>query len=698
MSVADQINATVSLYHAENVAVITIASPPVNALSELVRDGLSEALRIADEGPDAAVIVICDGRTFVAGADITEFGAPIKGVNLRDLNLQLEKMSKPVVMALHGTALGGGLELALSAHYRVAVPSTRIGLPEVKLGLLPGAGGTQRLPRLAGVEKALEIMTSGRMVPAAEAVQLDIIDSLVEEKDLLGGALSFARNVVQSGGALPLVRDQAGGLVAARDNPGLFDAFRKANARKFGRLEAPEAIIRCVEAAVSSSDFETGLAEEARMFEALLDGAQSAAQRYYFFAERDAAKVPGLGPDVQPRPFAKIGIVGAGLMGGGIAMNFASIGIPVIIADVTPSGLERGLATIRNNYERTAKRKGLGAEFVDGAMSNISGTVDLADLAACDLVIEAAFERMDVKLGIFAQLDAVCKPGAILATNTSALDIDEIAAATSRPKDVIGLHFFSPANVMRLLEVVRGAATASDVIATTMKLSGKIGKIAVLSGVCDGFIGNRMLFARQDQASELVLEGALPWDIDRVLVDFGFPMGPFALDDLAGLDLGWVQPESSGKTLKEVMCEAGRFGQKSSGGYYDYDDSRRATPSAAAADIIAAFVARQGKPQRIFSDQEILERCLYAMINEGAKILDEGIAMRASDIDVVWVNGYGWPVYLGGPMYHAEQIGLGRVLAGLRRFAADNVPGIAVSPLLERLVAEGRSFSTVRAE
>jgi 3-hydroxyacyl-CoA dehydrogenase len=697
MAVADQINTTVSLSRKGEVAVITIASPPVNALSELVRNGLSQALRTADERHDAAIVVICDGRTFIAGADITEFGAPIKGVDLRDLNRQLEKMTKPVIMALHGTALGGGLELAMSAHYRVAVPSTRIGLPEVKLGLLPGAGGTQRLPRLAGVEKALEIITSGRMVPAAEAVQLGIIDSLVDEQDLLAGALAFARNVIQGGAALPLVRDEVAGLAEAEENPGLFDAFRKANARKFARLEAPEAIIRCVEAAVSSPDFDAGLAEEARLFQTLLDGAQSAAQRYYFFAERETSKVPGLGPDVQPRPVATVGVVGAGLMGGGIAMNFASIGIPVIIADVVPSGLERGLATIRKNYERTAKRKGLGAEFVDGAMSNITGTVDLADLAGCDLVIEAAFERMDVKLGIFAQLDAVCKPGAILASNTSALDIDEIAAATSRPQDVIGLHFFSPANVMRLLEVVRGAATASDVIATAIKLSGRIGKIAVLSGVCDGFIGNRMLFQRQDQARDLVLEGALPWDIDRVLVEFGFPMGPFALDDLAGLDLGWLQAESSGRTLKEVMCEAGRFGQKSGGGYYDYDENRRATPSAAAADIIAAFVARQGKPQRAFSDEEILGRCLYPMINEGAKILDEGVAIRASDIDVVWVNGYGWPVYLGGPMYHADQIGLDKVLDGLRRFAADNVPGIAVSPLIERLVAEGRSFSTVRS-
>lgn len=384
-------------------------------------------------------------------------------------------------------------------------------------------------------------------------------------------------------------------------------------------------------------------------------------------------------------------------MGGGIAMNFANIAIPVVISDVTPAGLERGLGVIRKNYERSAKRRGQGADYVDGRMSHITGTLDLADMADCDLVIEAAFEQLDIKQDIFARLDAICKPGAILASNTSALDLNQIAAATCRPQDVVGLHFFSPANVMRLLEVVRGELTALDVVATAMKLAGKIGKIAVLSGVCDGFIGNRILFKRQEQAIELLKQGALPKDIDRVLVAFGFPMGAFAMEDLAGIDIGWDEADSSGRTIKEVMCEAGRRGQKVGAGYYDYDEAGRPVASPAAEDLIRQFVTAQAKPQRQIDDQEILERCIFPMINEGAKILDEGIALRASDIDVAWVNGYGWPVYRGGPMFYADHIGLAAVLAGLNRYRAAGLDGFEPAPLLERLVAEGRAFADLEA-
>lgn len=693
MTLVHTVDEPVNLTMAGDIAVVTIDAPPVNALSARVRDGLLRAFGEAGAGEARAIVLSCAGRTFVAGADISEFGAPLRGIPLPDLIDRMDAIGKPIVAALHGTALGGGLELALGAHYRVAAASARLGLPEVKLGLLPGAGGTQRLPRLVGVDKALEIITSGRQVPAQEALEIGLIDSIVPEDGLRDAAIAFAESIIAEGMPLVRIRDEDSRLIEARQSPGLFDAFRKANARKFGGFDAPDAIVSCVQAAVEAPSFEAGMAEEARLFQQLLDGPQAAAQLYYFFAEREAAKLPDVPASTTTRPIATVGVVGAGLMGGGIAMNFANIGIPVTIVEAASEALERGLGMIRSNYARSARRTGAGPEFVDARMSKITGTLEVADLAACDLVIEAVFERMDVKLDIFSRLDRICRPGAILASNTSALDLDQIAAATSRPQDVIGLHFFSPANVMRLLEVVRGALTADDVVATAMKLAGRIGKVAVLSGVCDGFIGNRMIFKRQDQAKDLLLDGALPWDVDRVLVAFGFPMGPFALEDLVGLDLGWTEAESKGETLRDLMCEAGRRGQKVGAGYYDYDEQRRATPSPATEKIIRAYVARAGRPTRRVSDQEILDRCTYVMINEGAKILDEGIAARASDIDVVWVNGYGWPVYRGGPMYYADQIGLDRVLTALRRLTEAGVAGFDPAPLLERLVAEGGRFT-----
>jgi 3-hydroxyacyl-CoA dehydrogenase len=642
-----EINAVTQLTTEGDVAVITLNSPPVNALSFNVRDGLYEGFKQAIESDAKAIVLICEGRTFIAGADITEFGGAQKGASLFDVQGMMENSPKPVVAAIHGTALGGGLEVALCAHYRVAVPSARLGLPEVNLGLLPGAGGTQRLPRIAGVEKALEMMTSGRHAPAKEALEMGLVDEIVPEGQLKEGALAFARKVVAEGKPLVKVRENNAKLEAAKGKPEIFADFRKANARKFRGFLAPEYNIRCVEAAVNSGSFEEGLATERKLFMELMTGPQSAAQRYYFFAERQAQKIPDVPDDTPIRPIKKVGILGAGTMGGGIAMNFMNVGIPVTIVEVQQEALDRGFSTIRKNYERS---RGAKPEETEARMGRLTGSLTQEDFADCDLVIEAVFERMDIKKEVFTNLDRICKPGAILATNTSALNIDEIASVTKRPQDVIGLHFFSPANVMKLLEVIRADHTAKDVIATSMKLAKQIGKIAVLAGVCPGFIGNRILAARQREAQKMVLEGAMPWDIDRVLYDFGFPMGPFAMSDLAGLDIGWVKEKSKGETIRDVLCEADRRGQQKTGaGYYDYDENRTAKPSPFTEKVINDFIQKSGRNPRKISDEEILERCIYPMINEGAKILEEAKAIRSSDIDVVWVNGYGWPVYRGGP-------------------------------------------------
>jgi 3-hydroxyacyl-CoA dehydrogenase len=672
-----------------DVGVITLNSPPVNALSFNVRDGLAGgmAAALADTGAKA-VVIICEGRTFIAGADITEFGGAQRGASLYDVQDAMEGSSKPVIAAIHGTALGGGLEVALCAHYRVAVPSARCGLPEVNLGLLPGAGGTQRLPRIVGVEKALEMMTSGAHVPAKDCLAMGLVDEIVPEGELRQGAVAFARKVIAENKPLRKVRDSNEKVLAARGHPEIFENFRKANARRFRGFLAPEYNIRCVEAAVNES-FEDGLKTERRLFGEVMAGSQSAAQRYAFFAERQAAKIPDVPDDTAVIPVNKVGIIGGGTMGGGIAMNFMNVGIPVTIVEVKQDALDRGIQTIRRNYERSRTAK---PEETEARMSRLTGALDLSALADCDLIIEAVFERMDVKKDIFAKLDAICKPGAILATNTSGLNIDEIASVTKRPEAVIGLHFFSPANVMKLLEIVRADHTSKEVINTSMKLARKIGKIAVLVGVCPGFVGNRILGARQREANKLIMEGAMPWDIDRVLYDFGFPMGPFAMSDLAGLDIGWVKERSKGETIRDVLCEMDRRGQKTGAGWYDYDENRNAKPSPVTEKILHDFIVKSGANPRKISDEEILERCLYPMVNEGAKILEEGKAIRASDIDVVWENGYGWPVYQGGPMWWGDHVGLPKVLAKMKEFEAQMGDAFKPAPLLEKLVAEGKRF------
>jgi 3-hydroxyacyl-CoA dehydrogenase len=683
------VNAVTDYALSGDVGVITLNSPPVNALSAPVRDGLAGgmAAALADAGAKA-VVIICEGRTFIAGADITEFGGPQRGASLFEVQDAIEGSSKPVVAAIHGTALGGGLEVALCCHYRVAVPSARCGLPEVNLGLLPGAGGTQRLPRIVGPQRALEMVTSGQHVPAQECKAMGLVDEIVEEGKLRDGAIAFAHRIAAEGRPLKKVRESNDKVEAARGHPEIFADFRKANARRFRGFLAPEYNIRCIEAAVNQP-FEEGLKTERSLFGELMAGSQSAAQRYAFFAERQAAKIPDVPDDTAVIPVNKVGIIGAGTMGGGIAMNFLNIGIPVTIVEVKQEALDRGLKVVRANYERSRSAK---PEETEARMSRLSGSLDMSALADCDLVIEAVFERMDIKKDIFQKLDAICKPGAILATNTSGLNIDEIASVTKRPEAVIGLHFFSPANVMKLLEVVRADHTSKEVIATSMRLARRIGKIAVLVGVCPGFVGNRILGARQREANKLIMEGAMPWDVDRVLYDFGFPMGPFAMSDLAGLDIGWVKERSKGESIRDVLCELDRRGQKTGAGWYDYDENRNAKPSPVTEKILHDFIVKSGANPRKISDEEILERCIYPMINEGAKILEEGKAIRASDIDVVWENGYGWPIYRGGPMWYGDQVGLPKVLAKMKEFQAQMGDQFKPAALLEKLVAEGKRF------
>ncbi len=690
------INPVTDLSRDGDVAVVTLNSPPVNALSANVRDGLVAGFQQAKADPDVkAIVLICDGRTFIAGADISEFGGQMKGASLFDVQKEIEESPKPVVAAIHGTALGGGLEVALCAHYRVAVPSAKCGLPEVNIGLLPGAGGTQRLPRIAGVEKALEMVTTGQHVPAKQCFEMGLVDELAPEGKLKETAIAFARKVVAENKPLKKVRENDDKLAPAKGHPEIFANYRKANARKFRGFNAPEANIKCIEAAVNLP-FDEGIKAERKLFMELMTGDQSAAQRYAFFAERQANKIPDVPDDTPTIAIRKVGVIGAGTMGGGIAMNFANAGIPVTIVEVKQDALDRGLKVVRGNYERSAKGGRFTMDDVEKRMGLLAGSLKLEDLADCDLVIEAVFERMDIKKDVFGRLDGIVKQGAILASNTSYLNVDEIASATRRPEFVIGLHFFSPANVMRLLEIVRGEKTSKEVIATSMKLAKTIGKVAVLVGVCPGFVGNRMLAQRTREAQALVLEGAMPWDVDRVLYDFGFPMGPFAMGDLAGLDIGWVKEQSKSSTIREVLCEMDRRGQKTGAGYYDYDENRGAKPSPVTEKIIADFRAKAGINARAISDEEILERTIYPMINEGAKILEEKKAIRASDIDTVWINGYGWPVYRGGPMYYGDRIGLDKVLARMKEFQAKMGDAFKPSALLEKLVAEGKKFADVK--
>ena len=686
------INSVTDLSPEGDIAVLTIDSPPVNALSAEVRNGIRDGVQAAAGDPAVkAIVVICAGRTFIAGADISEFGKPAKGATLSEIQAALEGGAKPVIAAMHGTALGGGFETALMCHYRVAVPSAKFGFPEIKLGLIPGAGGTQRLPRLSGVENALEVILSGVPFGVQQALEWDVVDALAEEGKLREGALAFARKVIDTHMPLRKIRDLNDKIDAARGRPEIFDKVRREYARKYRGFEAWQAALRAVQAAIDLP-IEEGMKLERQMFLDLIPTAQSRAQRYVFFAERKVWKVADVPDDTPVLPIEKVGVIGAGTMGGGISMNFLNAAIPVAIIETAQEALDRGVATIRRNYDNTAKRGRLTAADVESRMGILSPGLNLETLADCDLIIEAVYENMDIKKDVFRKLDKIAKQGAILASNTSYLNIDEIASVTARPDHVLGTHFFSPANVMRLLEVVRGEKTAKPVIATVMQLARKIGKVGVVVGVCHGFVGNRMLAQRQREAQKLILEGAMPWDIDRVTYDFGLPMGPFAMSDLAGLDIGWSKDTSKSSTVREILCEMDRRGQKTGAGFYDYDESRNAKPSALVEQIILDFAAKKGINRRAISDDEILQRCIYPMINEGAKILEEGKAQRASDIDIVWINGYGWPVYRGGPMFYADLIGPDKVLAKLNEFEATMGEAFRPARLLERLVAEKQRF------
>jgi 3-hydroxyacyl-CoA dehydrogenase len=686
------INPSVDLRRDSEIAVITTDNPPVNALKHEVRAGLAEALRQArDDAAVKAVVIACAGRTFFAGADITEFGKPPQAPGLGEVITALDEMPKPVVAALHGTAFGGGFEVALACHFRVAVPGARVGLPEVKLGLLPGAGGTQRLPRLIGPEKALKMIVSGDPIEAREALADGVIDEIVEG-DLTTGAVAFARRVVSEGRPLRRVRDREDKLVAE----GFADAAEALTRRLRGR-EAPAACVEAVRHAITMP-FEEGLKREAELFRKLVAGDQSKAQRYIFFAEREAARVPGIPEGTRPRSIASAAVVGAGTMGGGIAMCFANAGIPVTIVETGRDLLQKGLDRVAGNYRATVSRGGLAAEEMERRLGLIHGVTELDQVGSADVVIEAVFEEMDLKKRVFADLDRLAKPGAVLATNTSTLDVDAIARATKRPEDVLGTHFFSPANVMRLLEIVRGAATAPDALVTAIGLGRQIGKVPVTVGVCYGFVGNRMLAQRSVEAERLLLEGALPQEVDAAVTGFGFPMGPFAMGDMAGLDVGWRIRKGRGERneIEDALCEAGHFGQKTGQGYFRYEaGSRTPLPDPEVERIILDASSRAGVSRRQIPQEEIVERMIFPMINEGARILEEGIASRPGDIDVIWVYGYGWPVWRGGPMYHADQLGLAHIRDRLRLYA-DRSGDDTLRPaeLIRRLAAEGRAFAS----
>lgn len=687
------------------VGVVTVNSPPVNALGYDVRVGLVAALQagLADEGAKALVLA-ASGRTFMAGADIREFGKPSQAPVLPEVVAAFDASPKPIVAALFGTALGGGLEMALACHFRVALTSAKLGLPEVKIGLLPGAGGTQRLPRLIGPAKALDMIVSGEPVSAAEALSLGLVDAAAEGEGAeaaLFAAVEFAEKMLDEGrNAVP---------VNARDDklqgvdPALFAERRAKLAKSARNLFSPQRCVDAVEAAVNLP-FAEGLGRERALFLECMASPQRAGLIHAFFAEREVSNIPGLPAGTATRPAELVGIIGAGTMGGGIAMCFANAGIPVKLLEIQQEALDRGVGLIRKNYEATAAKGRMTTQEVEARMALIKPTLAYEDFADVDLVIEAAFEGMEIKKQIFAKLDAVCKPGAILATNTSTLNIDEIAAATSRPQDVCGMHFFSPANVMKLLENVRAAKTADDVAATIMAVGKRIKKVSALVGVCYGFVGNRMLHQRGREAVALVDEGASPEQVDKVLTDFGFPMGQFAMGDLAGIDVGWRirkerraagDPDVGPENWVDRLAEQGRFGQKTGAGIYRYEKGDRTPrPDPVTQSTIEAYRLERGVAPRAVDEQEILERCLYVMVNEGAKILEEGIAARALDVDIIWIYGYGFPAYRGGPMFWADQIGLSKVLDAVKGYQA-TLGGAQwrPAPLLERLVAEGKSFA-----
>ena len=669
-----------------DVGILTIDYPPVNALSVHTRIALDEGFRqFAADDAVKAIVLICAGRTFIAGADISEFGKAMGGPNLQDVFDIIEGGSKPVIAAIHGTALGGGYELALICHYRIAVPSAKVGLPEVALGLLPGAGGTQRLPRIVGIPAALDLITGGAPVLAKKALELGMIDALAEEGKLREDAIAFAQKLVAEGGALLRVRDRQDKVEPYCGMQEIYADYLKKNARAFRGFKAPFNIVKAIEAA-AELPFEQGMERERELFGELMTSTESAAQRYYFFAEREGAKVPDLPKDTATLPIQSVGVIGAGTMGGGITMNFLNAGIPVTLVEREQAPLDRGVGVIRKNYENTAAKGRMTAEQVEQRMALLTPALELDALAEVDLVIEAVFEDMGIKKDVFGKLDTIAKPGAILASNTSFLDLDEIASATSRPESVVGLHFFSPANVMRLLEIVRGAKTSDAVLATALKVAKTIAKVPVVSRVGPGFIANRVMSPRSRQAMELVLEGPTPQDIDQAIYGYGFAMGPFAMGDLVGLDV--IGRGSNERTLNGELVKLGRLGQKQNGGFYDYDDKRVASPSPVAAQVIADFAAFKGVenkgPQ---SAEAIVARLLYPVINEGAKVLEEGVAIRASDIDVACILGYNWPVYTGGPMFWADTVGLPKVVEGLRAM------GIEPAKLLAEKAASGGSFT-----
>jgi len=685
------------------VAVLTLDNPPVNGLGLAVRAGLVAGIdRALTDANVRAIVVIGAGKVFSGGADIREFNTPRSSAEptLRTVIRIVEAASKPVIAGIGGTCMGGGLELALGCHFRVAAPDAQIALPEVKLGIVPGAGGTQRLPRAVGVERALNMIVSGAPVAAAQLEGTALLDELVAG-DLLAGALAFALRVVAERRPLKRVRD----IKPALANAEAFFQFARNSVAVLARnFPAP---LKCVDAVAASVSmpFDDGLRYERELFTQLVSTVESKALRHAFFAERAATKIPGIPDATLARNVAGVAVIGAGTMGGGIAMNFLNAGVPVTLLETTQEALDKGLATIRRNYDASLKKGRLTPEKLEQTLGLLEPTLAYADVAQADLVIEAAFEEIAVKQAVFTQLDAVAKPGAILATNTSTLDVDKIAAFTRRPQDVVGMHFFSPANVMKLLEVVRGAKTAADVLVTVMQVAKKIRKSAVVSGVCDGFIGNRMVEQYLRQAFFLVEEGASPQQVDRALERFGMAMGPFRMSDLAGNDIGWYirkrryveRPQVVYSKIADRLCELGRFGQKTGAGWYQYPPGRRdALPDTIVEAMIADYRKERGITARRIDDDEIVERCIYALINEGARIVEEGIAQRASDIDVVYLTGYGFPPQRGGPMFHADTVGLYNVVRSIERFAAQ--PGGDATfwqpaPLLARLAADNQTFN-----
>jgi 3-hydroxyacyl-CoA dehydrogenase len=682
------------------VAVITLANPPVNGLGLSTRKGIVDGVNKAMNDPAVKAVVITGaGKAFSGGADIKEFNTPaaMAEPTLHTVIRVVENAEKPIVAAIHSVAMGGGLELALGCHYRVAVPGAQIALPEVKLGILPGAGGTQRLPRVVGLEMALNMIVSGTPVPSEKLAKTKLFDQMVDG-DLMQGAIAFA-NKVADARPLPKVRNIR---IDYPNYEGFLQFSRNTVKAMAGPYPAPLKCVEAVAAAVTQK-FDEGLKIERDLFLELVQTNESKALRHSFFAERAASKIPDVPEDTPKREIKSAAVIGAGTMGAGIAMNFANAGIPVKILEMKQEALDKGLATLRKNYENTMKKGKLTQEKFDQRVGLITGTLSYEEIGQCDIVVEAVFEDMGVKETVFKKLDEVMKPGAILASNTSTLDVDKIASFTKRPQDVIGLHFFSPANVMRLLEIVRGAKTGKDVLATSLALSKKIKKTGVVSGVCDGFIGNRMIEQYSRQAGFLLEEGCTPEQVDKAVEKFGFAMGPFRMGDLAGNDIGWYirkrryveKPEVTYSKTADLLCEMGRYGQKTSAGWYDYKPGdRKAYPSQMVNDMIVKHSADLGIERRKVSDEEIVERLVYALVNEGARILEEGIAMRASDIDMVYLTGYGFPVFRGGPMFYADTVGLPNVVMAMQKYArGSHAEAWTPAPLLKRLAEEGKTFN-----